>query len=451
MFVSPPPVPLATIKRDDARNRTCAASHLRAALNGISAGLLTFDEKLEIQFTNDRLATMLDIHPRAARDAASLLSLLEGSVALDEAAVQRSHAACSAAVSTSEEQRVTLSVLSGQQSRFFTLHVAQLDGGHWMASFDDVSSRHAAEASAVELAMHDSLTGLPNRELFHKRVTAALAEAAQDADQGDRVALDKAGLAVMLIDLDRFKAVNDTLGRPVGDGMLCLVSKRLRSVLRSHDVLARLGGDEFALMVFSGPEPGSLVKLANRIVDVLGRTYLLKGHPVNISASVGVALAPHDGRDYDQLLRSAHLALHDAKNSGRGTHRFFNTVMGDQALARRSLEIDLRKALALREFELHYQPQIDLESNSVLGFEALLRWHHPERGLVSPADFIPLAEEIGLIVPIGEWVLRQACHDALRWPEEVSVAVNVSPNQFVDAARLVDMVAKALASSGLPG
>jgi predicted signal transduction protein with EAL and GGDEF domain len=215
--------------------------------------------------------------------------------------------------------------------------------------------------------------------------------------------------------------------------------------------VARLGGDEFALLVSPAPNRTALRDLAARLVDVLGRPYLVDGHLVNIGASIGVALAPHDGRDYETLLRSADLALYDAKNSGRSTFRFFTTEMDTRASDRRSLEIDLRKALALHEFELHYQPQIDLDTNAIVGFEALLRWRHPERGLVSPADFIPLAEEIGMIVPLGEWVLREACREAARWPGEVAVAVNVSPNQFEDLPRLIGAVDRSLRLAGLPG
>jgi len=438
---------MADVERSNPGERAYAAPHLRAALNGMGIGLLTFNEKLDILFTNDRLAATLEIQPIVVDRATSLLEVLEGSAVLTAAAIQRVHEVCLAAVATSNEHRSTIPASSGQASRFFALQVARLDDGHWMASFEEVTARHTAEASAIELAMHDPLTSLPNRELFHRRVVTALAEATQDGE----AAPDEVGPAVLLVDLDRFKAVNDTLGHPMGDALLRLVAKRLRSVLRSYDVVARLGGDEFALLVSPIPEPVNLTQLAKRIVDVLGRPYLIDGHLVNIGASIGVALAPHDGLDHNRLLRNADLALYHAKESGRSTFSFFEPHMDARALARRSLEIDLRKALALREFELHYQPQVDLETDSIVGFEALLRWRHPERGLVSPADFIPLAEELGLIVPLGEWVLREACHEAARWPDGMSVAVNVSPHQFADTARLVSLVAKSLASSGLPG
>jgi diguanylate cyclase (GGDEF)-like protein len=260
-----------------------------------------------------------------------------------------------------------------------------------------------------------------------------------------------AGPALMMIDLDRFKAVNDTLGHPIGDAVLRVVAKRLQSVVRPTDLLARLGGDEFVLMALPTPERSDLGPLAARIVDTLGRPYLIDGHLINIGASVGVAVAPADGTEHAELLRSADLALYHAKQSGRGTHVFFAPPMDSRARARRALEIDLRKALALGEFELYYQPQVDLDTHSVVGFEALLRWRHPERGLVSPVEFVPLAEEIGLIVPLGEWVMREACREAMGWPNAVSVAVNVSSHQFSDSARLVDLVARSLAASGLPG
>ena len=445
MLLSPTLPPSADTGRAP-RGRAHAAPHLRAALNGMGVGLLTFSETLEVLFANDLLAAMLEIPPVVVDRAISLLDVLEGSAALTPAAVQRVHEACLAAVAASGGHRSTIPASAGPAPRFFAVQVAPLDDGHWMACFEEVTARHTAEASAIELAMHDPLTGLPNRELFQRRVVAALLDAAQDGGTGD-----EAGPAALLVDLDRFKAVNDTLGHPVGDALLRLVAKRLRSVLRPCDVVARLGGDEFALLVPPLPGPVDLAQLARRIVDVLGRPYLIDGHLVNIGASVGVAQAPPDGREHSQLLRSADLALYHAKASGRSAWSFFEPHMDARARARRSLEIDLRRALALREFELHYQPQVDLETDAIVGFEALLRWRHPGRGLVSPGDFVPLAEEIGLIVPLGEWVLREACCQAARWPDGMSVAVNVSPHQFADTARLVSLVARALASSGLPG
>lgn len=443
--------PIARVLSDRTRGRACPVSHLQAALQGISAGLLMFDGKLQVLFTNEGLATTLGIEPATSQQAVTLLNLLQGSAMLNEVTVEQIHDICLATINTPRHHRSRLTVTVGQALRVFTFSVSPLSDGNWLASFEDVTVLHTAEIDAVELAMCDPLTGLPNRELFKRRVTAALADESADRSDGRRSATAGTGPGVMLIDLDRFKVVNDTLGHPIGDALLRLVAKRMRFVLRSHDLIARQGGDEFALLVMPGPEQHNFTRLAKRIIDVLGRPYLVDGHIINIGASIGIAVFPSDGADHDQLLRGADLALYHAKNSGRGTFSVFETEMDTRALARRSLEIDLRKGLALRQFELHYQPQIDLESDTIMGFEALLRWHHPERGMISPLEFIPLAEEIGLIVPIGEWVLREACCKAVGWPDSISIAVNVSSHQFEDTARLISMVTTALAASGLPG
>ena len=395
---------------------------------------------LAVLVANDRLGSILGIPPVELQRCKGVLGLLEASPTLTSTLVQQVHEACLTAVSgVGSTFSLTFSSACGQ--RVFTVQLSRVGDSQWMASFEEITARRVAEAGARQEAMRDSLTGLCSRALFQEQVTVAL----RGSDDGPP------GYAVMLIDLDRFKAVNDTLGHPVGDALLRLVAKRLRSVVRQHDTIARLGGDEFGLLVSPALAQDDMAALAGRIVDVLGRPYLVDGHLVNVGASIGVAVSPQDGQDYNQLLKNADLALYAAKNAGRSTYSFFEPAMDARALARRTLEIDLRKALALGEFELHYQPQIDLESEAVVGFEALVRWRHPERGLVSPADFIPLAEEIGLIVPLGDWVMREACTQATRWPVGISVAVNVSPYQFEDCDRLVDVVTKALAGSGLPG
>ncbi len=427
------------------------APHLRAVLDSITVGLLTFDGDLDILFANRQLALTLEVEPNVLRRTTTLLDLLEASPVLDEDAVQRVHEACVGAIATPIDRRGTLMISSGRARRCFALQVVPLGDARWMISFEEVTARREAEANAIELAMRDPLTGLANRQLFQQRADAALADLPNGAAAPAEDGKEGGQQAALLVDLDRFKAVNDTLGHPIGDGLLRLVSKRLQSLLRRQDMIARLDRDEFALLVTPAPNVAALSQLAKRIIDVLGRPYLVDGHLVNIGASIGIAVAPQDGRTCDELLRNADLALYASKNAGRSRHSFFDSSMDARARARRALEIDLRKALALREFELHYQPQINLETNAVVGFEALLRWRHPERGLVSPLEFIPLAEEIGLIVPLGEWVLREACREAARWPDGVSVAVNVSPYQFEDPDRLTRMVAGALASTGLPG
>ena len=312
------------------------------------------------------------------------------------------------------------------------------DGG-WVVTLEDVSTRKATEARADEMARLDPLTGLPNRLHLRERLAEALARLQRDGE----------ACAVLLIDLDRFKPVNDTLGHPIGDALLEKVADRLRSTVRPTDTVARIGGDEFVILQAGVRDAAGTQALARRIVDLIGRTYMVEGHLLTIGTSVGVALAPDDGVDADRLLKNADLALYRAKLDGRGTYRFFEPEMDARMQARRKLELDMRQALARREFQLHYQPQLQLQSGALSGCEALIRWHHPERGLVSPLDFIPLAEEIGLIVPIGEWVIRQACRDAMTWPAHMSVAVNVSPAQF-KSDRLVETIISALASSGLP-
>lgn len=313
-------------------------------------------------------------------------------------------------------------------------------GLDWTVMLEDVTARRAAESDAAERARVDPLTGLPNRLRLRERLEAALTQ----------ISAGHETCAVLLIDLDRFKPVNDTLGHAIGDALLAKVADRLRASLRPSDTVARIGGDEFVIV--QGPISGveEARALARRLVDLIGRTYMIEGHLLTIGASIGIALAPQDGADADRLLKCADLALYRVKLEGRGAFQFFEAEMDARMQMRRRLELDLRQALGRREFVLHYQPQVSLESDRVTGCEALLRWRHPERGMISPADFIPLAEEIGLIVPIGEWVIRQACRDAATWPDAICVAVNVSPAQF-KGDRLLEVIVSALASSGLPG
>ncbi|MCJ2069295.1 EAL domain-containing protein [Methylobacterium sp. J-030] len=324
------------------------------------------------------------------------------------------------------------------QDRTLMIEFCPVATGGWIATLEDVSARKASEARADEMARLDPLTGLPNRLLLRERLAQALARLQRGGEP----------YALLLIDLDRFKPVNDTLGHPIGDLLLAKVADRLRSTVRPTDTVARIGGDEFVILQTGIREAGNTQALARRIVDLISRTYMVEGHLLTIGASVGVALAPTDGESADKLLKNADLALYRAKLDGRGTYRFYEPEMDARMQARRRLELDMRQALARREFQLHYQPQLQLDGDRLIGCEALIRWKHPERGLISPLDFIPLAEEIGLIVPIGEWVIRQACRDATTWPAGMSVAVNVSPAQF-KSDRLVETIISALASSGL--
>jgi diguanylate cyclase (GGDEF)-like protein len=255
-------------------------------------------------------------------------------------------------------------------------------------------------------------------------------------------------VAVLCVDLDHFKRVNDTLGHAAGDALLQAAADRLRACIRETDIIARLGGDEFAIVQVMAEQPRAATVLAERLIADLSRPFEIAGHQVVVGASVGIALAPSDGIDADQLMKSADMALYRAKSDGRGVLRYFESEMDAKMQVRRGLELDLRKALVEQEFELFYQPIVDLEANQVSGFEALLRWNHPTGGLIGPGDFIPIAEDMGLIIPLGEWVLRQACLEAAGWPDDVKVAVNLSPAQF-KSKTLALAVTSALAASGL--
>ncbi len=307
-----------------------------------------------------------------------------------------------------------------------------------MVAIVDVTERKQAEARIAYMAQHDALTGLPNRVLFRERLDAALAQL------GRRGGL----LAVHCLDLDHFKSVNDTLGHPIGDDLLRVVAERLKDNLRDCDLVARLGGDEFAVIQMNIERPSEASDLAARLIAALSANYDIQRHEVVIGASIGIALAPNDGDAADILLRNADMALYRAKTE-RGSAHFFEAEMDRRIQARRILELDLRKAFVNGEFDLYYQPLINLDGDRISGFEALLRWHHPERGMVLPGEFIALAEEIGLIGPLGEWVLRRACTEAAGWPGDLKIAVNLSPAQFRTRS-VVQAVMSALAYSGLP-
>ncbi len=292
------------------------------------------------------------------------------------------------------------------------------------------------EKRITQLAFNDSLTGLPNRAYFRQHLSLKL-----------KLVGKSGGLALLCIDLDKFKAVNDTLGHPVGDELLRAVGTRLIDAVGSA-LIARLGGDEFIVILPLDEGEETPAGLAGKLIAVLSEPFHVAGHDFEVGASIGIALSPGDGEDADSLLKHADLALYQAKEEGGGTYRFFESEMNARAQARHRLEADLRRAIAKGEFELYFQPLFDLASGRIGSFEALLRWRHPDRGLVPPDDFIPLAEETGLIVPIGTWVIQEACRQARHWPDDVRVAVNVSSVQFRKPG-LSEVILQALAASGL--
>ncbi len=308
----------------------------------------------------------------------------------------------------------------------------------YLVAIVDITERRKAEARIVYMAHHDGLTNLPNRELYQDRLREAL----------ERGESEHKRVAVLCVDLDLFKNVNDSFGHPMGDRLLRLVADRLRSQVRGNNLVARLGGDEFAVILASDVSPNEASDFASRLIKTLSASYEIDNIEVVIGASIGIALSPGDGETTEELMRNADMALYRAKSDGGGVHRFFEREMDRQAQKRRDMELDLRRAFANGEFEVHYQPLVDIAADRISGFESLLRWRHPDKGMISPADFIPVAEDIGLIVSLGEWVLREACAEAAKWPAEIKIAVNLSPVQF-RSRNLVQVVVSALARSGL--
>ncbi len=303
----------------------------------------------------------------------------------------------------------------------------------------DITERKRAEARLAFMAQHDSLTGLPNRTLLRQQTDEMLLHTRRSPEK----------VALLMLGLDNFKAVNDTLGHAVGDKLLRGVAKRLRSTLREEDALARLNSDEFAIVQSGLMRPEDAVGLAKRLLEAIADPYLLDGHSVVIGASIGIAMAPGDGDDSEKLLKSADMALSRAKQDARGSFAFFEAALDAKAQSRRKIEVELRDAIQNDVLRPYYQPLIDLQSGRITGFEALVRWPHAERGMVSPAEFIPVAEDTGLINPLGGLMLRRACLDAAAWPDDVRVAVNLSPLQF-RSGNLLSMVTEALKGSGLP-
>lgn len=342
------------------------------------------------------------------------------------------------------EEEIREGVMHGRQmeaqlldGRILEICIRPTPSGGWVATHEDVTEARRAAERLAYLAEHDTLTGLPNRTAFARR----LAEAASEASQAR-------GFAVLTIDLDRFKEINDTLGHPFGDRILKAAAERLRAAIGEGHEVTRLGGDEFAVIQQGVTDPRDAGALAARIIDTLGEPFRFDGHTVVAGASIGISLAPRDGTSGEELLKLSDVALYRAKAESRGSYRFFEPGMDALMQERRALEADLRVGIQQGQFEVHYQPLLDLATGAITCFEALVRWQHPTRGLMLPAEFIPIAEESNLIIPIGEWVLRQACRDAAAWPESIKVAVNLSPAQF-KRGDLIAVTVSALTSAGL--
>jgi diguanylate cyclase (GGDEF)-like protein len=404
-------------------------------LNHMSHGLCMFDADGTLIVRNNRYLEIYRMPPGSLEPGCTLPEVMQsladaGVVSGDQAQYV---ADLRSALAQGRSLQSTRELSDGRSVHIFN---QPMPGGGWVATHEDVTERIKSERRAAYIARHDILTGLPNRFHFRERAEQALPRLRRGEN-----------FAVLCIDLDHFKEVNDTLGHPSGDRLLKLVAERLRQCVRETDIVARLGGDEFAVIQTAIQSPEEVTSLARRIVETLIEPYDLDGHEVRVGTSIGVAIAPGDGNDPDQLLKSADMALYRAKADGRGMVRFFEAEMDVRIQARHKLEIELRRAVAHGEFAVHYQPIIDLRANRVAAFEALVRWNHPERGVVMPDGFVSVAEDIGLIAPIGEWVLHRACAEAATWPRDIRVAVNLSPSQF--RKTLVATVVHALESSGL--
>ncbi|MEX0853687.1 MAG: EAL domain-containing protein [Bauldia sp.] len=411
---------------------------LDAAISNMPIGLVMFDAERRLIIANSRYAEMYGLRPELMKLGTPLQTILEervrsGVYAWDDPVkyIQRMS-------EVADRGEPYQDVVEFSNGRVFSLVYKPLAGGGWIATHEDITERRRAEAQIAYMAHYDSLTDLPNRILLRKELEEALAhETRADA------------VGVLYLDLDHFKQVNDTLGHAIGDKLLAAAAKRLAGCAREDDTVGRLGGDEFAVVQVGAEQPRGARTLAERIIAEMSTPFVVDGHQVVIGASIGIAMATADGKSAHELLKNSDMALYRAKTDGRGVYRFFEPAMDAQMQARRRLEIDLRSAVATQAFGLHYQPQVKLATNEITGFEALLRWQHPERGNVPPSEFIPLAEETGLIVPIGEWVLKRACTDARQWPPHIRVAVNLSAVQFRNG-RLMKAVVGALDASGLP-
>jgi diguanylate cyclase (GGDEF)-like protein len=426
------------VRRDRLTDQRLAAerSHLSVAVNNIPQGLVLYDASARIIICNQPYLDMFGLSPDIAKPGCTMQRLIAhrketGSFDGDVDAF------CKSIIQTVSLGKATRQLTEAPGGRAIEIINRPLKSGGWVATIEDITERRRAEEKIAHLAHFDGLTQLPNRIQFRERLEQSL-KAIRPGEQ----------LAVLYFDIDEFKSVNDALGHPVGDELLKAVAGRLRDCLKETDVAARLGGDEFAVIQTAIKDRSETTRLVDEIHASIRRPFECMGHLITTDASIGIALAPGDGIDLDQLLKNADLALYGAKGDGRRTYRFFESGMDQRARARRSLELELRQAINDGGLETYYQPVLNLEDGKVSSCEALLRWRHPERGMISPAEFIPIAEDSGLINQLGLWVLNTACAEAVTWPDHVRVAVNVSPVQFRSPSLALN-VAAALAASGL--
>ncbi len=410
---------------------------LDTAINNMTQGLLMFDSSHRLVVANQRYVEMFGVSTEVVKPGCTLQDLLNhrkeiGSFKGDVDAY------CATLFGKMAQGEIFQTILETADGGSIQVSYRPLPRGGWVTTLEDITERRRVEDRITHLAHYDALTDLPNRALFHEQLKRELARIAP----GEQ-------LAVLYIDIDEFKSVNDTLGHLIGDELLKSVAVSLGRCVRDTDFVARLGGDEFAIVQTGIRTADDVTGLVTRVLDTIREPYECLGHQVTTDASIGIALAPQHGADLDQILKNADLAMYAAKSAGRRTYRFFEPEMDARARARHILEMDLRQAISDGAFEVHYQPCISLQDNKITSCEALLRWRHSERGMIPPAEFIPIAEETGLINQLGEWVLTTACAEATTWPDHIKLAVNVSPVQFKSGTLALKIVA-ALAASGLP-
>jgi diguanylate cyclase (GGDEF)-like protein len=420
--------------RSISRDLELSNLQLDAALNNFLHGLCLFDGRHRIVVSNARFAEIYSLRSDEVERGVPLSQIQ--SACMDRGTFVESWSEQQLGRSSQAISEVRLL----QDGRAISVRCQPIAAGGWMTVHEDITERHRSEQRIAYMARHDLLTGILNRGALHERIDEACARLRRWGET----------FSVILLDLDRFKLVNDSLGHPAGDALLCAVVLRLKACIRDTDVLARLGGDEFAILQTRTRDPyNEAMAFADRIVNCLIDPIEIEGQQLAISTSAGIALAPQHGANSDELIKNADLALYQAKAAGRNGHAIFEMAMKDRANARQQLEGELRHALLNHEFELYYQPQIEVSSGRVCGAEALLRWCHPKRGFMPPAEFIPVAEETGLIEKLGEWVLKEASAEAMRWPASIKLAINLSPVQL-GRGTLSDTVMQALLRSGLP-
>jgi diguanylate cyclase (GGDEF)-like protein len=409
---------------------------LDVAVNNMTQSLLLFDSSDRLVVCNNRYIEMFGLSPDVVKPGCTFRDLIAyrkdaGSFKGDVDEY------CSSVLRNVRLGKTALNVVENPNGRSIQIVNQPLAEGGWLTTLEDITERRRIEDRVAHQAHYDALTDLPNRILFRERLEYEI----KNVRPGQQ-------LAVLYLDIDEFKSVNDSLGHRIGDELLKSVAASLSGCVGATNFVARLGGDEFAIVQTAVKGPKDVTDLVALIYRAIRKPYECLGHLVITDVSIGIALAPQHGVDLDQILQNADLAMYSAKADGRRTYRFFEPEMDTQVKERRILEMDLRQAVNGGEFEVQYQPIVDLRSNQISGCEALLRWRHPKRGMISPAEFIPVAEQIGLIDQLGEWVLRTACAEAATWPDYIKLAVNVSPVQFRSDTLPLKVVG-ALAASGL--